>query len=112
MNNSVIKSAILLIISLISFDGFGEAKYKGSIGAGGAIMSGDTYNYVMGCDGKIGFSLKTEHGICFNINKYRPDGVFFGAGIGFDYVNVALSNFDQDKYETTNNLSNSVMAVP
>ena len=112
MNNSALKAAVVLILSLVYFNSYGEAKYKGCVGASGAVMTGDTYNYVMGCDGKIGFSIKTEQGICFNINSYRPDGVFFGAGIGFDYVNVALSDFDQDKYETTNILSNSIIAVP
>lgn len=89
-----------------------EVKYKGYLGVGGAVMNGDTYQYVMGCDGKIGLSLKTEHGVAFNVNEYRPDGIFFGGGIGFDYVNVALSDFDEEDYQTTNILSNSVMAIP
>ena len=95
-----------------SVECFGEAKYKGFLGAGGSLMYGDTYEYVMGCDGNVGLSLRTEHGVCFDINDWRKDGVFFGAGIGFDYVNVALSDFNDEKYETTNILSNSVMAIP
>lgn len=89
-----------------------EVKYKGYLSAGGSVMSGDTYQYVMGCDGKIGLSLKTEHGVVFNINEYRPDGIFFGGGIGFDYVNVALDSFDPEELETKQILSNSVMAIP
>lgn len=104
---------VFIIASVFSsVECFGEAKYKGFLGAGGSLMYGDTYEYVMGCDGKVGLSLRTEHGVCFDINDWRKDGVFFGAGIGFDYVNVALSDFNDEKYETTNILSNSVMAIP
>ena len=106
---------ILIILSLcvmMPLNVFGEAKYKGLFGVGGALMYGDTYDYVMGCDGKVGLSLRTEHGVCFQVNDWRHDGVFFGAGIGFDYVNVALSDFNQEDYETINILSNSVMAIP
>ena len=106
---------MLIILSLsviLPLNVFGEAQYKGLFGVGGALMYGDTYDYVMGCDGKVGLSLRTEHGICFQVNDWRHDGVFFGAGIGFDYVNVALSDFNSEEYETTNILSNSVMAIP
>ena len=103
---------ILFLSVILPLNVFGEAKYKGLIGVGGALMYGDTYDYVMGCDGKVGLSIRTEHGVCFQVNDWRHDGVFFGAGIGFDYVNVALSDFNPEEYETTNILSNSIMAIP
>ena len=103
---------ILSLFVILPLNVLGEAKYKGLLGVGGALMYGDTYDFVMGCDGKVGISIRTEHGVCFEVNEWRHDGVFFGAGIGFDYVNVALSDFNPEEYETTNILSNSVMAIP
>lgn len=104
--------AIAAISILFSLTSQAEVKYKGFFNVGGAAMSGDTYQYVMGCDSKIGFTLSTEHGVLFNVNEERPDGVFFGAGLGFNYVNVALDSFDPIEIETKNILSNSVKAIP
>lgn len=103
---------VLLTTTLFSLTCNAEVKYKGYLNVGGSVTSGDTYQYVMGCDGKIGLSLSTEHGVLFNADSFRPDGIFFGAGIGFDYVNVALDSFDPEELETKNILSNSVMAIP
>lgn len=103
---------LVLFIAMFSTTCYADSKYKGFLNIGGGVMSGDTYQYVMGCDGKIGFSLSTEHGVLFNINSSRTHGMFFGGGIGFDYVNVALDSFDPDELETKNILSNSVMAIP
>lgn len=103
---------VVLMSMSVSFSAKAEAKYKGYMNVGGSVMSGDTYRYVMGCDKKIGFSLSSEHGLVFNINDSRSDGFFIGAGIGFDYVNVALDSFDPEELETKNILSNSVMAIP
>ena len=103
--------SILLVVLITMFSNtcYGGSKYKGFLNVGGSVMSGDTYQYVMGCDGKIGLSLSTEHGVSFNMGKH---GFFFGAGLGFDYVNVALDSFDPNELETKNILSNSVMAIP
>lgn len=106
------KILVIIVFMILVLTCKAELKYKGYLNVGGSVMSGDTYTYVMGCDGKIGLSLSTEHGIVFGIREYHPDGIFFGGGIGFDYVNVALSNFNEEEYKTTNVLSNSVMAVP
>lgn len=106
-------SFIVVVLSiLVSMTCNAEMKYKGYFNVGGSIMEGNTYQYVMGCDGKVGFSLSTEHGIFFNVDRYRHDGIFFGGGIGFDYVNIALDSFDMEEIETKNILSNSVMAIP
>lgn len=103
---------VMTIVAVSSLTCNADAKYKGYLNVGGSVMNGDTYQYVMGCDGKIGLSLSTEQGVLFNIDSYRPDGVFFGGGIGFDYVNVALDTFDTEEIITKNILSNSVMAIP
>ena len=103
---------ILLTASVFAMTCNAEVKYKGYLNVGGSVTSGDTYQYVMGCDGKIGLTLSTEHGIVFNTDRFRSDGIFFGAGLGFDYVNVALDSFDADEVETKQILSNTVMAVP
>lgn len=103
---------VLLTASVFAMTCNAEVKYKGYFNVGGSVTSGDTYQYVMGCDGKIGLTLSTEHGIVFNTDRFRSDGIFFGAGFGFDYVNVALDNFDADEVETKQILSNTVMAVP
>ena len=112
MKNIVRSIAVLVILIIAVQNANSEVKYKGFLSAGGAVMNGDTYEYVMGVDGKIGLSIKTEHGICFNPNDFRNTGIFFGGGIGFDYVNVSLSEFNQEEYETNDILSNTVMAVP
>ena len=111
MKRIVVLSVFIMTI-LFSITCQAEVKYKGFINVGGSVMKGDTYQYVMGCDEKIGFSLNTEHGVMFNVSKSRNDGVFFGGGIGFDYVNVSLDSFDTEELETKNILSNSVMAIP
>lgn len=112
------KSRIYVLFSLIcmalvlSLPCNADTRYKGYINVGGAITTGDTYYYVMGCDGKVGLTLSTEHGVVFNLNNDDTDGLFFGGGIGFDYVNVALDTFNEESIETTNILSNTVTAIP
>lgn len=103
---------VMTIIAVSSITCNAETKYKGYLNVGGSVMNGDTYQYVMGCDGKIGLSMTTEHGVLFNIDNYRSDAVFFGGGVGFDYINVALDTFDPEEIVTKNILSNCVMAIP
>ena len=105
-------SSILVVffVTIFSLTCNAEAKYKGFLNIGGGVMSGDTYNYVMGCDGKIGFTLSMEHGVIFSTNNVNA--IFFGGGVGYDYVNVALDTFDEELIETKNILSNSVKAIP
>lgn len=103
---------VVLMTTLFTMSCYAEVKYKGFLNVGGSVMKGDTYTYVMGCDGKIGLSLNTEQGILFNINSYHTDAMFFGCGIGFDYVNIAQDKFDSEELETRNILSNSVTAIP
>ena len=71
---SILRSInVLLLLILACQNANSEVKYKGFLSAGGAVMNGDTYEYVMGVDGKIGLSIRTEHGISFNPNDWRME---------------------------------------
>lgn len=47
---------VLLTASVFAMTCNAEVKYKGYLNVGGSVTSGDTYQYVMGCDGKIGLT--------------------------------------------------------
>ncbi len=66
---------VLLTASVFAMTCNAEVKYKGYLNVGGSVTSGDTYQYVMGCDGKIGLTLSTEHCTEDNVLNLEFDDV-------------------------------------